>query len=208
MHAYYAKESPIPSKVIMYPSSMISPMFDPQDFFLPKEILPPHKQAHFLSLSFTNISAQPQAFEIIKNYHGAPDTSHTRHEEQIEDILNELSLDHIVEMKGHVDGRVIIQQDFNKLKTELKEAHAQIAGLQRKQMRHNDKISLARFRISTLELIIKDIQVHHQSMAPKKTSTSAAPAMNQAAIRQVINDCVTTTLKAHVGILDLMRQSK
>ncbi|GJS56142.1 hypothetical protein Tco_0629504 [Tanacetum coccineum] len=84
----------------------------------------------------------------------------TLHEEQIEDILNhfdELSLDHIEEMEGHVDGQVIIQQDFDKLKTELQKAHAQIAGLHRKQMRHNDNIIFARFRISTLELIIKDI---------------------------------------------------
>nr|GFC59897.1 hypothetical protein [Tanacetum cinerariifolium] len=46
--------------------------------------------------------------------------------------------------------------------TELQEARAQIAGLHRKQMRHNDKIALACFRISTLELIIKDVQVRHQ----------------------------------------------
>nr|GEY51926.1 hypothetical protein [Tanacetum cinerariifolium] len=133
----------------------------PIDFFLPKEIIPPCKQAHIQSLSSTDLSAQPQAFEIRENYHGAPDMSHTCHEEQIEDILNhldELSLDHIKEMEGHVDDRVIIQQDFNKLRTELQEACAQIAGLQRKQMRHNDRISLARFRISTLELNIKDIQ--------------------------------------------------
>nr|GFC37646.1 hypothetical protein [Tanacetum cinerariifolium] len=42
-----------------------------------------------------------------------------RHEEQIEDILNhldELSLDYIEEMEGHVNGRVIIEQYFDKLK--------------------------------------------------------------------------------------------
>ncbi|GJR85931.1 putative reverse transcriptase domain-containing protein [Tanacetum coccineum] len=70
---------------------------------------------------------------------------------------HELSLEHIEEMEGHVDGQVIIQQDFDKLKTKLQKARAQIAGLQRKQMRHNDNIIFARFRISTLELIIKDI---------------------------------------------------
>ncbi|GJW86264.1 putative reverse transcriptase domain-containing protein, partial [Tanacetum coccineum] len=132
------------------------------------------KRAYFLSLSSTDLSAQPQAFEIGENYHGTPDTSYTRHEEQIKDILNhldELSLDHIKEIEGHVDDRVIIQQDFDKLKTKLQEARAQIAGLQRKQMRHNDKIALARFRISTLELIIEDIQVRHQS--DMKTATMA-----------------------------------
>nr|GEY48388.1 hypothetical protein [Tanacetum cinerariifolium] len=132
MHAYDAiisPQAPIAPPTVLPPTIvlLLSPVFDPQDFFLPMEILPPRKQAHFLSLSSTNLSAQPQAFEIGENYHGALDTSHTRHEEQIEDILNhldELSLDHIEEMKGHVDGRVIIQQDFDKLKTEHQEAHA------------------------------------------------------------------------------------
>nr|GEX44418.1 hypothetical protein [Tanacetum cinerariifolium] len=154
MQAYNAtsNESPIP-----LPRALIAP---------PNEILPPRKQAYSLSLSSTNLSAQPQAFKIGENYHGAPDTSHTRHEEQIKDILNhldELSLNHIEEIEGHVDGQVIIQQDFDKLKTKLQEARTQIAGLQRKQIRHNDKIALAHFRISTLELIIEDIQFRHQS---------------------------------------------
>ncbi|GKB36017.1 hypothetical protein Tco_0880959 [Tanacetum coccineum] len=39
MHAYYAKESPIPPPTIMPTSSMLSsmlsPMFNPQEFFLP-----------------------------------------------------------------------------------------------------------------------------------------------------------------------------
>ncbi|GJY91689.1 hypothetical protein Tco_0507471 [Tanacetum coccineum] len=72
----------------------------------------------------------------IENYHGAPDTSYAHHEEQIEDILNhldELSLDHVEEMEdnveGFVDGRVITQQDFDKLKTKLQESRAQIARL-------------------------------------------------------------------------------
>nr|GEU81791.1 hypothetical protein [Tanacetum cinerariifolium] len=37
MHAYYAKESPTPSPVIVNRSPMLSPMFNPQEFFLPKE---------------------------------------------------------------------------------------------------------------------------------------------------------------------------
>ncbi|GJU17429.1 hypothetical protein Tco_1145395 [Tanacetum coccineum] len=133
-------QGPFASPTVLPPSPMLplSPMFDPQDFFLPEEILSPQKQAHFLSSSSTNPSAPPQAFEIEENYHGT-------------------------EIEGHVDGRVIVQQDFDKLKTEHQEARAQIAGLQRKKMRHNDKITLARFRISTLELIIKDIQDRHES---------------------------------------------
>ncbi|GJS98152.1 hypothetical protein Tco_0819322 [Tanacetum coccineum] len=156
MQAYNAtsNESPIPPlqapiapPTILPPSPVLplSPMFDPQDFFLPEEILPPQKRAHFLSSSSTNPSAPPQVFKIGENYHGAPDTSYARHKEQIEDILNhldELSLDYVEEMEDNVEGLVDDR---------------------RKQMGHNDKIALARFRISTLELIIEDIQVCHQS---------------------------------------------
>ncbi|GJY66546.1 hypothetical protein Tco_0468784 [Tanacetum coccineum] len=43
MQAYYAKESPIPPPTIVPPSPMLSPMFNPQEFFLPEELLPPKK---------------------------------------------------------------------------------------------------------------------------------------------------------------------
>ncbi|GJU59383.1 hypothetical protein Tco_1237149 [Tanacetum coccineum] len=65
--------------------------------------------------------------------------------------------------EGLGKGRVIIQQDFNNLETELQKARAQIAKLQRKQLGNNNKISLARFRIANLEKIIKEIQVRHQA---------------------------------------------
>ncbi|GJX42716.1 hypothetical protein Tco_0257706 [Tanacetum coccineum] len=44
MHAYYAKELPIPPPTIVPPSSMLSPMFNPQEFFLSEELLPLKKQ--------------------------------------------------------------------------------------------------------------------------------------------------------------------
>nr|GEW98666.1 reverse transcriptase domain-containing protein [Tanacetum cinerariifolium]GEX01993.1 reverse transcriptase domain-containing protein [Tanacetum cinerariifolium] len=54
-------------------------------------------------------------------------------------------------------------RDFDRLETELEEAHTQIVGLQKKQMRHDDEVVLPRVRISTLEMIIEDIQVRRQS---------------------------------------------
>ncbi|GKF29705.1 hypothetical protein Tco_0096047, partial [Tanacetum coccineum] len=97
-------------------------------------------------------------------------TSLERHDEQIEEILNhldELSLDRIEYIEDKIEGlrkgRVIIQQDFDHLETELQESRAQIAKLQRKQIGNNNKIALDRFRIANLEQIIKDIQVHHQA---------------------------------------------
>nr|GEV35369.1 reverse transcriptase domain-containing protein [Tanacetum cinerariifolium] len=49
MHAYYAKESPIPPPVIMPSSPMLSPMFNPQEFFLPEELLPPRNEDYYHS---------------------------------------------------------------------------------------------------------------------------------------------------------------
>ncbi|GKF42077.1 hypothetical protein Tco_0125419 [Tanacetum coccineum] len=49
MQAYYAKESPIPPPTIVPPSPMLSPMFNPQEFFdqrnychLRNEVVPGH----------------------------------------------------------------------------------------------------------------------------------------------------------------------
>ncbi|GJQ94041.1 hypothetical protein Tco_0005180 [Tanacetum coccineum] len=71
MQAYNATSNelpiPLPQALIALPTVLppspvlpLSPMFDPQDFFLPEEILPPQKQARFLSSSSTNPSALPQ----------------------------------------------------------------------------------------------------------------------------------------------------
>ncbi|GJZ71658.1 hypothetical protein Tco_0635509, partial [Tanacetum coccineum] len=102
MHAYYANESPIPLPTIVPPSSILSPMFNPQEFFLPKEFLPLKKQGRDRSSSST--SALPQAFEIGES---SRKTSLERHEEQIEEILNhldELSLDRIKHIEDKIEG--------------------------------------------------------------------------------------------------------
>nr|GFB44696.1 reverse transcriptase domain-containing protein [Tanacetum cinerariifolium] len=84
-------------------------------------------------------------------------------------------------------------------------------------MGHDDEVDLARVRISALEMIIEDIQVHHRSdirslldaicnlknnkMPPKRASTSEAPAMTQAAIRKLFADMVTTDLEAQAATM-------
>ncbi|GJS81163.1 hypothetical protein Tco_0747704 [Tanacetum coccineum] len=89
MQAFYAEKSPIPPPTIIPQSSMLNP----QEFFLPEELLPPKKRGCDRSSSST--SALPQDFEIGES---SRKTSLERHEEQIEEILNhldELSLDRI-----------------------------------------------------------------------------------------------------------------
>nr|GEZ78934.1 reverse transcriptase domain-containing protein [Tanacetum cinerariifolium] len=122
-----------------------------------------------------------------------------RHEEQIETFLNhldELPLKHIEQVEEKIEGlgngRVIIQRDFDQLETKLQEARTQISGFQREQIRNDDEIFLAHVRTSTLEILIEDIQ---------RTSTSAAPAMTQAAIRKLVADSVATALEAQAATM-------
>nr|GEU89950.1 reverse transcriptase domain-containing protein [Tanacetum cinerariifolium] len=127
-----------------------------------------------------------------------------RHDEQIEEILNhldELSLDRIEDIEDTIEGlgngRVIIQQDFDKLETELQEARAQISRFQRKQMGHDDEIVLSRVTTSTLEMIIEDIQDLHY-----RTSTSAASTMTQAAIQKLVADSVAAALETQAATME------
>ncbi|GJS68815.1 hypothetical protein Tco_0683380 [Tanacetum coccineum] len=149
--AFYAK-NPLPTPIIPQSS-----MLNPQEFFLPEELLPPKKRGCSSSSTFS----LPLDFEIGES---SRKTSLERHEEQIKEILNhldELSLDRIEyiddKIEGLEKGLVIIQQDFDNLEAELQQARAQISKLQKKQMGNNHKISLARFRITDLEHIINDI---------------------------------------------------
>ncbi|GKE48376.1 hypothetical protein Tco_1479634 [Tanacetum coccineum] len=162
MQAYNATSNelpiPVPQAPITPPTALPqSPMFDPQDFFLPEEILPPQKREHI---------------ETILNH------------------LDELPLEH---MKDKIEG---------------------LGNGRREQIRHDDEIVLARIRTSTLEILIEDIQNLYQNknlyndmsnefnitkMAPKRTSTSAAPAMTQAAIRKLVVDSVVAALEAQAA---------
>nr|GEX71740.1 hypothetical protein [Tanacetum cinerariifolium] len=65
MHAYYAKESPILAHIISLAVLSPSPilplqLFNPWDFFVLKELLPPKKQVCFISSSSTGLSDLPQ----------------------------------------------------------------------------------------------------------------------------------------------------
>ncbi|GJR05354.1 reverse transcriptase domain-containing protein [Tanacetum coccineum] len=101
MHAYYAKENLFHHQHLP-PSTMLSPMFNPQEFFLPEELLSPKKQGH--NQSFSSNSALPQEFEMRES---SRKTSLEHHEEQIEEILNhldELSLDRIEHIEDKIEG--------------------------------------------------------------------------------------------------------
>nr|GEU47230.1 hypothetical protein [Tanacetum cinerariifolium] len=136
-------------------------------YFCHQSDFPVKKRACFLSHSPVDLAAPLHIFETIESSHKTP---LERHEEHINTILNhldELPLECIEEMEDKIrglgNGLVITQRDFDILETELEEAHTQIARLQKNQMGHDDEVVLARVRISTLEMIIEDIQVRHRS---------------------------------------------
>nr|GEY20239.1 hypothetical protein [Tanacetum cinerariifolium] len=120
----------------MPPSLMLSPMFNPQEFFLPEELLPPKKRRRDRSSSST--PTLPQEFKIGESSHK---TSLEHHKEQIKEILN------------HLD-----EQPLD--------------------------------RIENME---DKIEVLGKAFA---ASVFDAPAMNQAAIRQLVVDSVATALEA------------
>ncbi|GJZ24356.1 reverse transcriptase domain-containing protein [Tanacetum coccineum] len=170
MHAYYAEESRIPPPTIVPLSLMLSPMFNPQEFFLPEELLPLKKRGRDRLSSST--SALPQAFEIGES---SRKTSMEHHKEQIEEILNhldELSLDRIEHIEDKIDG--------------LEKG---------RQMGNNNKIALARFRIANLEQIIEEIQVRHQAdkeTAIKKLVVDSVSAALEAQATNMANTDNTT----------------
>ncbi|GJR62808.1 hypothetical protein Tco_1504970 [Tanacetum coccineum] len=137
-------QAPIATPIVLPPSPVLplSPMFDSRDFFLPKEILPPKKRARSRSSSST-FALPHLPLERI---------------EQVEENI-----------EGLIDGRVIIQRDFDSLENELQKARNQIAKL---------------WDITT------------RLMAPKRTSTSAAPAMTQTTIKKLVADSVSAALEA------------
>ncbi|GKC07708.1 reverse transcriptase domain-containing protein, partial [Tanacetum coccineum] len=119
-----------------------SPIPPPRAPIAPPTILPPWKRACFLSSSSTDSSAPPYVFEIGESSYV---TRLKRHEEQIENILNhldELPLERIEQIEDKIEG---------------------LGNGRREQMRHDDEIVLTRVRISTLEVLIEDIQVRYRS---------------------------------------------
>nr|GEX49514.1 putative reverse transcriptase domain-containing protein [Tanacetum cinerariifolium] len=154
------------------PVLLLSPMFDPRDFFLPEEILPPLKRACFLSSSST--SAIPQIFKIGESSYK---TSLERHEEQIETILNhldELPLDRIEQVEEKIEG-LGNGRDFY-----FRNDHRGYPG--------------------SLPIRYKESS-GQDPMAPKRTSTSAVPAMNQAIVRKLVADSVAAAMEAQAATM-------
>ncbi|GJW42324.1 hypothetical protein Tco_0071123 [Tanacetum coccineum] len=124
-----------PPPTIVPPSLMLSPMFNPQEFFLPEELLPLKKRGRESSRK----------------------TSLERYEEQIKEILNHLD-EHIEHIEDKIEG-------------------------------------LGKGRVMKTDMILTIL------MPPKRTSTSEARAMTQAAIKKLVADSISAAREAQAGTM-------
>nr|GEV22901.1 hypothetical protein [Tanacetum cinerariifolium] len=132
-----------------------SPLSHPRDS-IPEESMPPQKRSRFLSppSSSTDLSAPPRVFEIGESSQTAAARQPTiltlmmrleHREKQIDTILN------------HLDEFPLER---------IEDQASRSPGFKREQMRHDDEVVLARVRISTLEVLIEDIQVTMALLPP------------------------------------------
>nr|GEW40050.1 hypothetical protein [Tanacetum cinerariifolium] len=185
MHAYDTIMPPqvlIPSPIIMPSSLMLSPIFNPKKFFVPEDLLPPKEQVSNVTSFSTDLSnpSQKQAYilvppsfsvynptlpQIFKIGKSSIKMHLKHHEKKIKDILNyleELSFHRLKKMEERlVNGWMIIQRDFDELKTELEKVRSQISKLQKLHIGQKDKIAFVQFRIFDLEMTLVDIQDRH-----------------------------------------------
>ncbi|GJU08899.1 hypothetical protein Tco_1125329 [Tanacetum coccineum] len=100
MHAYYAKESPIPPPTYLCLHRYTISNFIPQEFFLPEELFPLKKRGRDRSSSTT--SALPQEFEIGESSRKTSLNVTRSKWRKILNHLDELSLDRIEHIETQI----------------------------------------------------------------------------------------------------------
>nr|GEV72748.1 reverse transcriptase domain-containing protein [Tanacetum cinerariifolium] len=178
-------------------SLAISPFYDDlymkvmQAYNATKDILPPQKRVCLLSSSSTDSSSPPQVFETRESPHK---THLERHKEQIETILNhldELPLERIEKMKDNIEGLDIMDMINNQ---DIEYTISPTPPLDYPLMNY-----LSGRDMKPLES--KPDTEKPNEMAPKRTSTSAAPAMTQVAIRKLVADSLAASLEAQAATM-------
>ena len=184
LREFYANTPPIPPPTpIPFPTILPSSTFDPQGFFIPEGSMFPRRptrplshlpsnepslfrrRPYDLAPSYfpTNLPTSSWKFEVGGDSHRTPLENQEDQVENILSSLDELTIDLLEKIEeGHSNRQVENQQDFSKFKDKLRQTRTQISKIQKDQMKHNNKIAFARFRITTLEKIIDDNQVLHR----------------------------------------------
>ncbi|GJU64830.1 hypothetical protein Tco_1246665 [Tanacetum coccineum] len=171
VQAFYAKESPISSLIHLLHQLFWtrSTILPPSLLFDPRYFFVPEE---LLPPKKATLFPPPPSSSSSTALSNSSRNQNLLNLGQIEDILNyldELYLHHIEKMEEGRIDRMIIRRNSDELNTELKKIRTQIIKLQKKQM------------------------------PPKRTSTSETPAITLAAIRQLINDGISSALKAQAA---------
>ncbi|GJX48772.1 reverse transcriptase domain-containing protein [Tanacetum coccineum] len=207
MQAYNAtsNESPIPlprapiaPPTVLPPSLVLppSPLFDPRDFFLPEEILPPQKRARFLSSSSTDSSALPQIELLMERIEYM--------EDKIEGLGNGRVI-HVSYLRVSRDIEPPVGSPISLSPSSSVGSPSSIRSTTPPPDYPFDETIFAELDNSLWIIprpLISELDPEKPNkMAPKRTSTSAAPPMTQAAIKKLVADIVAPALEAKVATM-------
>ncbi|GKB15083.1 hypothetical protein Tco_0849006, partial [Tanacetum coccineum] len=106
-------------------------------------------------------------------------------------------------IEGLVNGRVIIQQDFDRLETELQKARTQIVEFQREQMRHDDEVTMALLPSGFLEPLYSCIMDMINAQDIKHMITPTPPRD----IKPPIGSPIPSSLSSSVGSLSPVKST-
>nr|GEW12880.1 putative reverse transcriptase domain-containing protein [Tanacetum cinerariifolium] len=204
----------------------ISPFYD--DPYM-KEILLPQNRARFLSSSSIDSSSLPQVFETRESSQVTHQECHEEHIDPILNHLDELHLECIEYMEDKIEGLGILDmindQDIEHMiaPTPPRDTKPPIGSPMSLSLSSSvgssspvrsttpppdypfDESIFAELdnslRIIPRPLGSKPVLEKPNEMAPKRTLTSAAPTMNQAANRKPVADSVVATLEAQAATM-------
>nr|GEY10013.1 putative reverse transcriptase domain-containing protein [Tanacetum cinerariifolium] len=122
--------------------------------------------------------------------------------------LDELPLERIKEMEDKIrglrNGRVIMHRDFDRLETELEEARTSIAGLQKKQMGHDDEAAIRKLVADSMATAL-EAQVANMANANntnRNTEPRKAPVARKCSYKEFISCNLTTSKGATLNLLN------
>ncbi|GJY83214.1 reverse transcriptase domain-containing protein, partial [Tanacetum coccineum] len=191
------------------------PLSHPQDS-VPEEIMPPQKQAHFLSppSCSTNLSAPPrecheERIDAILNY---LDEFPLKRIEQIEygiegimDMINAQDIEHMIPPTPPKDTEPPVRSPIpSSLSSSVGSSSLVRSTTPPPDYPFDESIFMEldnSLWIIPRPLGSEPVPEEPNKMAPKRKSTSVAPAMTQAAIRKLVADSVAAALKAQAATM-------
>ncbi|GJS84053.1 putative reverse transcriptase domain-containing protein [Tanacetum coccineum] len=206
-------QAPIAPLSILPPSLVLSPspLFNPRDFFFPEEILPPQKRARFLSPFSTDSSAHLSCDSIIPRYFMTPIyvTMALLPPGFIEplypDMINAQDIKHMILPTLPRDIEPPVRSPISlSLSSSVGSSSPVRSTTPPPDYPFDESIFVEldnSLWIIPRPLESEPVPEKPNEMAPKRTSTSVAPPMTQAAIKKLVADSVSAALEAQAATM-------